>query len=77
MDIDEMAFKGYDYALGLEAALPDFEDDMGLMAFNAGISNANIRHGLKVPHVKYLETTHVEHRGRVSFKELQTVWGQN
>lgn len=47
--IDSMALRGYNYAINERAAAPrDLVDEMDIMAFNAGISNANIRHGLGV-----------------------------
>jgi len=75
-NIDDMAFKGFDFA-SEKGEMPLFTDDMDLMAFNAGISNANIRYGLKVPSVNYYKTKHIETRIRASDKELQTVWGLN
>jgi hypothetical protein len=45
----ELAFAGYDYAIhGGNELLPMMEGEMDLTAFNAGISNANVRHGLNI-----------------------------
>ena len=45
----ELAFAGHDYAVsGGKKMLPNMKDEMDLTAFNAGISNANARHGLDV-----------------------------
>ena len=45
--IDEWAIRGYEYATG-KGKVPSFPDDLSLDAFNAGISNANIRNGTQV-----------------------------
>ena len=45
----ELAFAGYDYVVARgNMPLPTMNDEMDLAAFNAGISNANVRHGLNV-----------------------------
>ena len=75
-DIDEMAFAGYEYALN-GRDIPKFETEMDLLAFNAGISNANIRHNLNVPQLTSSTSKSHDLRERVSDKELQTTWGNN
>jgi hypothetical protein len=75
--IDKFAFAGYDYAIS-GGKIPQIRTELELMAFNAGINNANIRDNLNVEkiktidHNKYHESIH-----RASHKELSTVWGQN
>lgn len=50
IDIDPMAVAGYEYATktGTHPRTVTVKTDMDLLAFNAGISNANLRHGLAV-----------------------------
>lgn len=45
-EIDEFAVLGYKYATS-EGGVPSFPTEMALLAFNAGISNANIRTGTR------------------------------
>jgi hypothetical protein len=49
--IDELARAGYQYAIsnGQDNQSHLIKDDMDLMAFNAGISNANLRNNLNTP----------------------------
>lgn len=55
--IDELAVLGFRYALYNETAgLDKITSDMALMAFNAGISSANIRHQLKVKKIGAVTT---------------------
>ena len=44
---DTLARAGYAYAVGL-GCVPALRDDFDLACFNAGIANANARHGLCV-----------------------------
>ncbi|MFK5950999.1 MAG: hypothetical protein QM500_19780 [Methylococcales bacterium] len=76
MSIDEMAFRGYEYALS-GASMPDFETEMDLLAFNAGISNANIKNGLNVEKILSVNISYIAGRPRASDKELSITWGQN
>lgn len=76
--IDGMACSGYDYAVsGMNTSMPEFSNDMDLMAFNAGINNANIKHDLHVKKVGSVSMTYLDNRDRISDKELSTVWGNN
>ena len=72
MSIDDFAILGYHYALK-GGRLPAFVDEIDLYAFNAGISNANIRHGLKVATIGWLTSMYVESKQRNSFKTLTVV----
>lgn len=48
-----LAFAGYDYAIhGGNELLPLMENEMDLTAFNAGISNANVRHDLNIKKIQ-------------------------
>ena len=71
-----MARIGYDYAVK-DGFIPEFNSDMELMAFNAGVSNANIRNNLNVAPITVIAKNRVETKEAASYKELQTVWGQN
>lgn len=74
--IDTMAGAGYDYAVsGGQTPIPEFEDDMDLMAFNAGIANAGISRGAVVPPITANSSAYIEGRGRASDKELAIIWG--
>lgn len=76
--IDDMAFSGYDYALsGGTLPIPEMTTEMDVLAFNAGISNANIRQGLNIEKIAAYSATHIDGRTRASEKELRTVWGSN
>lgn len=51
-----LAFAGYDYAIhGGNELLPLMEGEMDLTAFNAGISNANAKHGLNIKKLQTVE----------------------
>ncbi|WP_162926492.1 hypothetical protein [Teredinibacter purpureus] len=53
--IDEVAKSGYEWARTGGVSIPSgVESEMDLMAFNAGVSNANISLGLNV--AKYIPT---------------------
>jgi len=45
--IDEMAILGYEYAAG-RGRVPAFRDQMDIDAFNAGVSNYNVKHGTSI-----------------------------
>jgi len=51
--IDKLAYAGYDYATsaGKDDRSSLIETDMDLLAFNAGITNANTSKGLSVIHL--------------------------
>ena len=76
--IDKIAIAGYNYAIseGKNNQSHLIEDDMDLMAFNAGISNANIRNDSEVPKLTATPTTrkHDNYHGH-SDKELALCWG--
>lgn len=60
-DIDPMAAAGYEYAT--KTGTPrtvTIKTDMDLLAFNAGISNANVRHGLAVAKIAAPGTVQVQ-----------------
>jgi hypothetical protein len=46
--IDSMARLGYQFAAST-GCVPHLSDQLGIDAFNAGISNHNVRHGTSVP----------------------------
>jgi hypothetical protein len=76
MNIDEMAYSGYLYATN-KGGIPEFISEIDLLAFNAGISNANSRHGLNIPPIWAIETIKIISKAETaSDKELATVWGQ-
>jgi hypothetical protein len=75
--IDKFAFAGYDYATS-GGAVPKFNTELELMAFNAGISNANIRHNLSVDKIIIRSTNNYhDSKSVASHKELSSVWGNN
>lgn len=77
MSIDDMARCGYLYAqTDDKAMIPQLSSDMDLLAFNAGISNANIRLGLACPQLMSSTIKSIDCGEAAGHKELQTVWGQ-
>lgn len=76
-NIDTMACAGYDYAVSeKKLQMPDFATDMNLMAFNAGISNANIKHGLNINPISITSSNvSIEGRFHESDKTLGILWG--
>jgi hypothetical protein len=76
--IDELARVGYQYAVsnGQDNQSHLIEDDMDLMAFNAGISNANLRNSLNTPKLgaSPTERSHDNYHAH-SDKELALCWG--
>jgi hypothetical protein len=76
MRIDGMAIKGYDYAIHA-GKIPEFETDMDLMAFNAGISNANIRHNHNIPPITEIsKKVYHQSKDRESDKTLGIICNQ-
>jgi hypothetical protein len=71
--IDKLAYAGYDYAIskGKNDKSSLIKNDLDLMAFNAGISNANIRHNMSVTKISCSPTIrkHDNYQG-ASDKEL-------
>jgi uncharacterized Zn finger protein len=76
MNIDDMAQCGYYYAVNGER-IPNIISELELLAFNAGITNANTRHNLNISQITATKLGQIEQTERASYKELQTVWGNN
>nr|WP_176703623.1 hypothetical protein [Vibrio sp. 04Ya108] len=67
--IDQIARQGYLYAIGEEYECT-IESDMDLMAFNAGITNANGKHNLSVQKLQHVSCRYIQGPCRTSDKEL-------
>ena len=58
--IDSMARLGYQFAAGT-GRVPHLSDQLGIDAFNAGISNHNVHHGTSVPPIKEgMKSVHIQ-----------------
>ena len=69
VDIDSTAVAGYEYAAG-RCGVPALSCQLAVDAFNAGISNHNIRHGTRVARLlEGMKSLHSGPRGRAD-KEL-------
>ena len=69
VDIDVVATAGYEYAAG-RGGIPKLGCQLAVDAFNAGISNHNIRHGTHLSRtLEGMKSTHSGPSGRAD-KEL-------
>ena len=76
MRIDGMAIQGYDYVMH-KGKIPSFNTDMDLLAFNAGISNANIRHNRNVaPIIEISTSKYHQQKDTDSDKTLSVICNQ-
>ncbi len=74
-EIDEIAYHGYNYAIGSDF-IPEFTCDMDLMAFNSGISNANVRNNLNINPLISNTKKIIQGRGREPHKVIGLIMGQ-
>lgn len=59
--IDSIAASGYQHAAGILKSMPKLLDQLDIDAFNAGVSNYNVRHGTFVSKLmEGMKVTHIQ-----------------
>lgn len=71
--VDDFALAGYQYALGVcQHDAINFNHEIDVLAFNAGISQANTRHNLSISKLDIHTSRFINRSIQATDKEIQT-----